>query len=212
MGDEYDDVDHAGGLEVGIAATGVRHDCRRFRKIVYQLPPMPIPLGGDMRYWEDANRQTTGGCGFWNTDIAWVLGTFAPALKQAFIAGARLGSSAGQNVAVIDNTELFQGHKLCQNGATRTADGTGAPPPTNAPDTFTTTEWVRGISVIQAEEAFTDQTTVGMHPMFWGQRALAACAATASVQMPATPSFSQYTCSLSNPTTLVDGTPAVSVS
>lgn len=66
MGDEYDDVDHAGGLEVGIAATGVRHDCRRFRNTGSRLSPI-----GECTHELSSVVQSTSNesCVLWGADL-----------------------------------------------------------------------------------------------------------------------------------------------
>lgn len=196
-------------IETAMSAAGYRASDY---KVVYQLPPAPLPQSKDIRYAERTNRQTTGGCGFYNADIDWLLDSYGSALRSAFTSGAQYASADGAlNLVVVDNTELFAGHRLCEDKANRTGDGTGNPPPTKSPDTFTTTEWVRGISITQAVGPTTDQSTAAMHPMYWGQRALAACAARASAAMPANPSFTKVTCGLDGPARLVDGVPAVKV-
>lgn len=82
------------------------------------------------------------------------------------------------NIALVDNTSLFGTHMLCQQGATR-EKGAGNPPP---PSTRNTTEWVRVISVLDAKfRSDKDAMSEPMHPMYWGQRALAGCNGAAAV-------------------------------
>ena len=66
-------------------------------RIVVQTYPSVIPEGPGIRYGEGANRQTEGGCGFWNIDATWanrvVLATINGAVRTA--AGRAIANVAG---------------------------------------------------------------------------------------------------------------------
>ena len=60
--------------------------------ILVQDYPSPIPLGSGFRYTQSGyTRQTTGGCGFWNTDANYANEKMLPDDRQH---GARRGQRA----------------------------------------------------------------------------------------------------------------------
>lgn len=178
-------------------------------RIVYQLPPAPVPAGQDMRWGETYARALVGGCGFYNKDIAWLQKTYDPLLREAMTEGARRAASSGSqpDVRIVDNVDLFDGHRLCELNSTR-ADGIGNPPPLS---TQAGTEWVRNISIADLKlRSDKDALTEPMHPMYWGQRALAACNR-AAAQAPDGTAPRTYTCTLNSNKTTDDGEPSVTL-
>lgn len=158
---------------ISTAMTNAGYSASEYR-IVYQLPPAPIAPSSELRWGQTYSRAAIGGCGIYNKDIDWLLNTYAPFIRSAMTEGAyRAAESGGQSdIRVVDNTELFDGHLLCQDGATR-MDGEGNPPPES---TQINTEWVRLISIGDAKwRSNKDALTEPVHPMYWGQRALAGC-------------------------------------
>jgi len=144
-------------------------------RLIYQLPPQVLPAAKNVRipeglYW----RQDRCGLPLMDADIDWASTRVQPFLKDAIRRAVQQKSATGVPVTVLDTDALFAGHELCANGAAQTkVGGIGAPPwkPTGVD-----TEWVRRINV--GEQKLTKlpiQLTEPMHPMYWGQRALAQC-------------------------------------
>lgn len=180
-------------IRTAMAAGGYRAGDYR---VVYQMPPAPLSPVSMLHYDEDPNRITNGGCGFFDRDINWLLTSYANLLKSAMTSAATTAASTGgMNIAMVDNTNLFNSHRLCQQGAVQNRMN-GAGTPTIA--TRTGTEWIRGISIwdqLWWGSTYPDRLQEAMHPMYWGQRALAGCnfaAATAAGR----PGLNKYACTM----------------
>ncbi|MEI6622101.1 MAG: hypothetical protein WCP28_09370 [Actinomycetes bacterium] len=87
----------------------------------------------------------------------------------------------------LDADSVLNEHLLCQKGTVGGADGMGSNPSWDR--TGKSTEWVRRISVSEMVFSPSDAIYRGepMHPVYWGQRALAACALAATATPARTP-------------------------
>lgn len=166
-------------------------------RVIYQLPPEPVANGKDMIWGETYARASKGGCGVYNADIAWLKDDYTKVIKDAMVEAAQaVSTNSGMRISTVDNRSLFNKHLLCQDGTTR-MDGTGKVGLLPPPDTRDTTEWVRAISI--ADQLYRDDAdakTEAMHPMYWGQRALANCNEAAVNAGSTAETFAQYTCTL----------------
>jgi hypothetical protein len=139
--------------------------------IVVQDYPSPIPNGSGFRYSQSGyTRQSTGGCGFWNTDANWANGTALPTIDNAvFNAAAQTGLS---NVRTMDLSSAFNGRRLCEN-TVGMLEEVGLSSWTN-PGAQNVTEWVnqiRTVSTIGSDYYIQES----LHPNYWGQLALRDC-------------------------------------
>ena len=82
--------------------------------ILVQNYPSPIPTSSGFRYSQSGyTRQSTGGCGFWNTDANWADGTALPTISSA-VSNA-VAQSGLSNVKQLDISSAFNGRRLCEN-------------------------------------------------------------------------------------------------
>ena len=169
-------------------------------RLVYQLPPSPIPTSDKIAYPDNGySREIDGGCPMYNADIDWANHVLIPFLYTTTELGIQKAKAADPSIApvtLIDTQEALQGHRLCESGTQRPDAGTGIPP-----DAFAAqTEWVRLVSLVVAKQYPTaTEFPEAMHPTFFGQRALAACVRGAvetprnttlvQCELPATPAF-----------------------
>ena len=139
--------------------------------LLVQDYPSPIPLGSGFRYTQSGySRQTTGGCGFWNTDANYANEKMLPAIDNTVLGAANaLGLS---NVRTMDLSSAFNGRRLCEKGVglleeegLKSWKGAGA---------VDKTEWVnevRTVSTIFGPYEIQED----IHPNYWGQLALRNC-------------------------------------
>lgn len=180
-------------------------------QLVYQTPPLPLTRGSDIaKSWDESgfftrDRQTIGGCGVYTQDANWLVDTVYPTListmKQA-VAESR-GALGDVKVKFVDNTNAFDGHKLCESSIAKIntnyalTAGYGMSKPTDQPrvpfvaqaatptanDPLTRgfngakSEWITPIILGDQPPLGKDQHRAQnpLHPNFWGQRALSAC-------------------------------------
>jgi len=168
-------------------------------KLLYQQVPMPVakvPTYSNSGY----DRQNKGGCGMYDDDLAWIYNTVFPRLTGAMKAAvAESKTTLGATpVVYVDNTDAFNGHKLCEKGVTDGAfnmktvnhiatDGSkvntettsmydrGAPAPQNAGWNGQKSEWVTPVIAGDQLGGDADRKQNPLHPNYWGQRALSAC-------------------------------------
>jgi hypothetical protein len=112
------------------------------------LPPANL-MGPGERHREHSAR-----CPFWNEDLDYFHNRFMPKLS----ANLRAAAAAVANVELLDLTNTFDGHRLCESGTARPPAG-----PANA-------EWVRFYDHSDQGE-FNEQ----FHPNQFGQRAIGMC-------------------------------------
>ena len=88
--------------------------------LVQTLYPRPIAPSSEMRYTEDdpgfgSNRQTVGGCGFYDADADWAIGTVLPLINSTIMSAALAAKVEHESLRIVhmDNTDAFKGHELC---------------------------------------------------------------------------------------------------
>lgn len=141
--------------------------------LLAQTYPSPIPRGDAFRYGESGyDRQFVGGCGFWSSDADWANDVALPTINGA-VTGAATDSRLS-NIAVLDLSSAFNGHRLCENSVglyeeRGLADWT-------APGAVDQTEWInqiRTVSTCCADSPYYIQES--LHPNYWGQLATRSC-------------------------------------
>jgi hypothetical protein len=157
------------------AMTGAGYDDTMWTLVV-ETPPLPIPGSSAFRYPESGfTRQAVGGCGFWNSDADWAITTVLPVVRSTITAAAK--GLPFPNVRVLDLTDAFKGHRLCENTV-----GTLDDEHLNSwsdPGAADKTEWIvpiRGIvnsDILGSRTAY--QKLESFHPNYWGQLALRNC-------------------------------------
>ncbi len=108
-----------GEIETGLrnvtqAMTNAGYSSSQYTLLVQDYPA-PIPLGSGFRYTQSGySRQTTGGCGFWNTDANYADEKMLPAIDSTVLGAANaLGLS---NVRTMELASAFNGRRLCEKG------------------------------------------------------------------------------------------------
>ncbi len=140
-------------------------------KIIAQTYSSPIPNGSGIRYSQSGySRQTIGGCGIWNNDATWANNTVVPALNGSITNGVT--QSGLTNVVVLNATNALVGRRLCENTVGLLEEkGVANWQSTGAADK---TEWVSQVRT--ATTIFGPyQLQEGIHPSYWGQKALRNC-------------------------------------
>ncbi|WP_246508281.1 hypothetical protein [Actinocrinis puniceicyclus] len=140
-------------------------------KIVVQDYPDPIPNSTGFRYSQSGyTRQSTGGCGFWNTDANWANSTALPTIDNAVFSAA--AGSGLSNVVTLQLSSAFNGRRLCENTVglleEENLNSWTDPGAQNA------TEWInqiRTVSTIGSDYYIQES----LHPNYWGQLALRNC-------------------------------------
>jgi hypothetical protein len=84
--------------------------------ILIQDYPSPIPSGGSgFRYPQTSpERQSIGGCGFWDTDATEANSLMLPTINTAELKGAE--EAKYPNFAKMEISLAFNGHRLCEKG------------------------------------------------------------------------------------------------
>ena len=83
--------------------------------MLVQTYPSPIPNGSGFRYSESGyTRQSTGGCGFWNSDANWANGTALPTINNT-VTGA-ISQAGITNAKVLNLSSALNGRRLCETG------------------------------------------------------------------------------------------------
>jgi hypothetical protein len=139
--------------------------------LVAQTYSSPLPHGSGIRYSESGySRQEIGGCGFWNRDADWANNTVVPTLNNTVRNAASRSGIA--NVKILDAATAMNGRRLCENTVGLLEEkGVATWQSTGAVDK---TEWVSQVrtgSTISGPY----QLQEGMHPSYWGQKALRNC-------------------------------------
>jgi hypothetical protein len=146
--------------------------------LVYHMYPKPIASGADMRYPETLRRQTTGGCGFLDVDADWARDEVVSVINSAVIRAAREVKQEfpDMRIVLMDTTEAFRGHELCNKNVYRVKTNTsedrdGVQSWRNA-KAADRSEWVKEIELAPTGDATLNE---GFHPNYWGQLALRNC-------------------------------------
>ena len=164
-----------GEVETGLrnvaqAMTNAGYSSSQYTLLVQDYPS-PIPLGSGFRYTQSGySRQTTGGCGFWNTDANYANEKMLPAIDGTVLGAANaLGLS---NVRTMELSSAFNGRRLCEKGVGLLEEvGLRSWKQAGAVDK---TEWVnevRTVSTIFGPYEIQED----IHPNYWGQLALRNC-------------------------------------
>ena len=144
--------------------------------LLVQNYPSPVPESGSrVRYGEGAlsGRQTTGGCGMFNADMAYANDVMLDTISSTIRRATRL--SGLPNVEFLDLRRAYVGNRLCEKGV----DLVGA---LNEVERWTdsnallNSEWVAPIrfeSAIPVGSPYMLQES--MHPNYWGQLANQVC-------------------------------------
>jgi phosphatidylserine/phosphatidylglycerophosphate/cardiolipin synthase-like enzyme len=132
-------------------------------KLIVQGYPMPI--AADMRYPETyKGRFGTGGCPFYNSDVAWI-GTRIPVLNEALrTATRRAAASTGHSVSFMDVEHAFAGRELCSKQAGFVDELPAGPARTASAER---------VSMMRLGKPF--EPAEAIHPNALGQIALQAC-------------------------------------
>lgn len=140
--------------------------------LVVQNYESPLPGGAGIRYSESGySRQSTGGCGFWNSDADWAnssaLATINTAVKNAAT------QAAVTNTRLLDLSTAFNGRRLCENTVGLLEEkGLTYWYQSGASDQ---TEWVNQIRTVSACCGSNYYIQESLHPNYWGQLALRNC-------------------------------------
>jgi hypothetical protein len=164
-----------GEIETGLknvtqAMTNAGYSSSQYTLLVQDYPA-PIPLGSGFRYTQSGySRQTTGGCGFWNTDANYADEKMLPAIDSTVLGAANaLGLS---NVKTMELASAFNGRRLCEKGVgLLEEEGLKSWTQAGAVDK---TEWinqVRTVSTIFGPYEIQED----IHPNYWGELALRSC-------------------------------------
>jgi hypothetical protein len=140
-------------------------------KIIVQTYSSPIPMSSGFRYSQSGfTRQTTGGCGFWNADANWANNTAVTKINQAVTNGA--AATGLTNIKYLYATSALNGRRLCENTVGLLEErGISTWQSSGAADN---TEWVSQVRT--ATTIFGPyQLQEGIHPNYWGQKALRNC-------------------------------------
>jgi hypothetical protein len=140
-------------------------------RILVQNYPSPIPNSSGFRYSESGyTRQSTGGCGFWNTDADWADNTALPTISGAV--SSAVAQSGLTNTVQMDVSSAFNGRRLCEN-TVGLLEEQGLSSWTDA-GAVDQTEWINQIRTVStAGSDFYIQES--LHPDYWGQLALRNC-------------------------------------
>ena len=149
--------------------------------ILVQDYPSPLPLSSNFRYEEgDLDRQSVGGCGFWDEDADWLTGTFLPAVNNAVAGAVTLTKPYLSNVREMKLSTAFTQRELCARGlrllrytCAPLIDGTVKCSGFLDKNQADKLEWITQARAFVGESPFYVQE--GAHPNYWGQLALRNC-------------------------------------
>jgi hypothetical protein len=130
----------------------------------------PIPSGTGIRYSESGfTRQSTGGCGFWNSDATWANGTALPTIDNTVFGAAT--DSGLTNVRTLQLATAFNGHRLCESTDNLVEANYSS---WRAPGAVDKSEWVDQIRTVStATSDYYIQES--LHPNYWGELAVRSC-------------------------------------
>ena len=154
---------------VGLAMTRSGYRAGSYTVLVQDYPSV-LPRAARLRYPQTRARQTTGGCGIWDTDADWadevalarIDGAVHAAVRRARLPGARLLAVGGALV----------GHRLCERGAHRLEEA--HLDSWRSPGAAAASEWVQAIRTVSAlGSPYAERES--LHPDHWAQLALRNC-------------------------------------
>jgi hypothetical protein len=139
--------------------------------LIVQTYSSPLPRGAQIRYSQSGyTRQSTGGCGVWNADADWANDTAVTKMNQAVTNGA--AQTGLSNVKILNTTNALVGRRLCEN-TVGLLEERGIANWTSA-GAVDNTEWVSQIRTVTTIFG-PYQLQEGIHPSYWGERALRNC-------------------------------------
>ena len=139
--------------------------------VIVQTYPSPLPNGSGIRYSESGfTRQTTGGCGFWNSDANWANATALPTINNAVKAAS--AQSGLTDLKVMDISHLFAGHQLCASTDHKLQETSFTS--WTQPGASDAIEWIENIRTVSAALG-PYYIQESLHPNYWGQLALRDC-------------------------------------
>jgi len=141
--------------------------------MLVQNYPSPLPNGAGIRYSESGfSRQSTGGCGFWNSDADWANASALPTINST-VTNA-IGSAGITNSKTLNLASAFNGRRLCENTVGLYEEkGLSSWTQAGAVDQ---TEWVnqiRTVSTCCSGSPYYIQES--LHPNYWAQLATRSC-------------------------------------
>ncbi len=150
--------------------------------LLIQNYPGPIPPGGDFRYNQPGQSRFNNGCPFWDLDANWANDTALPLINNAINVSVGDFSDyyTGTDVHVMDVSQAFNGHRLCED----TVGLVGSDEPVkNWTDSGASnkSEWIAqirgiwsagGLLPLPGTVYFKNES---FHPNYWGQLALRNC-------------------------------------
>jgi len=139
--------------------------------IVVQDYPSPIPSATGFRYSQSGyTRQSTGGCGFWNTDANYANSKMLPTIDSTVLGAAAATGLA--NVRTMDLAAAFNGRRLCEKGVgLLEEEGLSSWTGAGAADK---SEWINQVRTVTA--IFPPyEIQEDLHPNYWAQLALRNC-------------------------------------
>jgi hypothetical protein len=140
--------------------------------ILVQNYPSPIPTSSGFRYSQSGyTRQSTGGCGFWNTDANWADNTALPTIAGSV--SSAVGQSGLANVQQLNLSSAFNGRRLCEN-TVGLLEEKGLSSWTNA-GAVDQTEWINQIRTVSTIGSSPYYIQEDLHPNYWGELALRDC-------------------------------------
>jgi hypothetical protein len=137
-----------------------------------------VPVGSEIRYSQYGyDRQTLGGCGFWNVDANWGEQVARPALNGAVLDAVAAGGHP--NVKVVDLSGITRQHELCSDSVGLMEElGYGHWTEAGVVDD---TEWITQVRIGPALPDWLNgsppeyQLQEGGHANYWGQLAMRNC-------------------------------------
>jgi hypothetical protein len=139
--------------------------------LIVQTYSSPLPRGAQIRYSESGwSRQNIGGCGVWNRDADWANDVAVVKMNQAATNGA--AQTGLTNIKILNATNALVGRRLCENTVGLLEEkGVASWTSAGAADK---TEWVSQVRTVTTIFG-PYQLQEGIHPSYWGQRALRNC-------------------------------------
>ncbi len=168
-------------------------------RLVVLTYPSPIPPGDQLRYAQD-QRYRVGGCPLFAADATWANDVALTTINGAVSEAAR--GSGLENVEVLDVSQAFVGHRLCEQGAHQLEE-TGLAN-WHAPAAVDQLEWVNKIYFTIAPW----QIQESLHPGYWGMAAERACVRLLLETSPGDGPISSHQC-VGDGTGLRNGAPAM---
>ena len=139
--------------------------------MIVQTYSSPLPRGAQIRYSQSGfTRQSTGGCGVWNKDADWANDTAVTKMNQAVTNGA--AQTGLTNIKILNAVNVLVGRRLCENTVGLLEEKGVAS--WTSPGAVDQTEWVSQIRTTSTIFG-PYQLQEGLHPSYWGQRALRNC-------------------------------------